>query len=177
MRTHQVRVKQVMAVKTVGSPWCTRALQLIAAASTLCNFYPTLTLTHERWRFCHWFIPFCSLVVFIFGFYWKWGVRLKMRRYNSGAWNKGSSISNLGSQRHTLLVRGRTSSDFKFWSCLLNVMPSMDSKSFSLSRTPSVVEDSGLDEPTPAMMLIAYAQGTMSVAGASHQEVPNLIVQ
>jgi hypothetical protein len=56
-------------------------------------------------------------------------------------------------------------------------MPSMDSKSFSLSWTPSVVEDSGLDEPTPAMMLIAYVQGTMSVAGASHQEVPNLIVQ
>ncbi len=34
-----------------------------------------------------------------------------------------------------------------------------------------------MDEPTPAMMLIAYVQGTMSIAGASHQEVPNLIVQ
>jgi hypothetical protein len=38
------------------------------------------------------------------------------------------------------------------------------------------MEDSGSDEPTPAMMLIVYVQGTMSIAGASHQEVPNLIV-
>ncbi len=53
----------------------------------------------------------------------------------------------------------------------------MDNESFSLSWTLSVVEDSGLDEPTPAMMLIAYVQGTKSIAGASHQEVPNLIVQ
>ncbi len=56
-------------------------------------------------------------------------------------------------------------------------MHSMDNKSFSLSRTPIVVDDSSLDEPTPAMMLIAYVQGTMSIAGASHQEVPDLIVQ
>jgi hypothetical protein len=53
----------------------------------------------------------------------------------------------------------------------------MDNKSFSLSQTPSVVEDGSLDEPTPAMMLTAYVEGMMSVAGVSHQEVPNLIVQ
>jgi hypothetical protein len=56
-------------------------------------------------------------------------------------------------------------------------MHSMDNKSFSLSRTPSVVEDSGLDEHAPAMMLIVYVQGMLSIAGASHQEVPNLTVQ
>jgi hypothetical protein len=56
-------------------------------------------------------------------------------------------------------------------------MHSIDNESFSLSQTPSVVEDSCLDEHTPAMMLIAYVQGTKSVAGASHLEAPNLIVQ
>ncbi len=81
-----------------------------------------------------------------------------MRWYNSGAWNKESSISNPASRRHTLLIRGRTSFDFKFWSCLLIVMHSMDDKSFSLSWTPGVVEDSGLDEPTPAIMTIAMCR-------------------
>jgi hypothetical protein len=56
-------------------------------------------------------------------------------------------------------------------------MHSMDNKSFSLSWTPIVVEDSGSNEPTPVMMLIVYVQGMKSIAGASYQEVPNLISQ
>ena len=85
------------------------------------NFYPTLTLTHERLPF--WPSLLLSLKwYFIFGNNWKWGVRLKMRRYDSGAWSEGSSTPNPASPWHTLLARGSTFSDSKFWSCLLIVI-------------------------------------------------------
>ncbi len=134
-----------------------RTLQLIAAASTLCKFYPTLTLSCERLHL--------HLLRFLISFFggihfwvslemgsqieseavWFWGVEQGVQYLKPGKLLAHPSC--MGLDLLWFQVLKLTSLCYALW-CIISLSPSL--------ITLCVIEDIGLDKPTPAMTMIAY---------------------